>query len=147
MDLKLTQFCVKDETECIIRNVMALEQFLYPESAYICEYFLLMDKLVDTVEDVNLLIDSGVLVNKLGCNDTVTNLISQLCEQIMDDVSCYGGLCDQLNKHYGISFLEPSCGNLLKQVYFKDLWTASSTILGLFVLVFSIIGTIKSLKS
>ncbi|CAL2240900.1 unnamed protein product [Prunus armeniaca] len=104
MDLKLTLFCVKDETECIIRNVMALEQFLYPESAYICEYFLLMDKLVDTVEDVNLLIDSGVLVNKLGCNETVTNPISQLCEQIMDNVSCYGGLCDQLNKHYGISF-------------------------------------------
>lgn len=51
MDMKLTQFWVNDQTECLIRNVMALEQFLYPESAYICEYFLLMDELVDTVED------------------------------------------------------------------------------------------------
>ncbi|VVA41833.1 PREDICTED: UPF0481 [Prunus dulcis] len=146
MDLKLTQFCVKDETECVIRNVMALEQFLYPECASICEYFLLMDKLVDTVEDVNLLIDSGVVVNNLGSNERVTNLINQLCEQIMDDVSCYGDLCDKLNKHYGISFWNRHVA-LLKRVYFKDLWTASSTILGIFVLVFSIFGTIKSLKS
>ncbi|CAL2240903.1 unnamed protein product [Prunus armeniaca] len=145
MDLKLTLFCVKDKTECIVRNVMALEQFLYPDSAYICEYFLFMDKLVDTVEDVNLLIESGILVNKIGCNETVANLINKLCVQIMDDVSCYGGVCGQLNKHYGISFWNRHVA-ILKGVYFKDLWTGSSTILGLFVLVFSIIGTMKSLE-
>ncbi|KAI5344885.1 hypothetical protein L3X38_012762 [Prunus dulcis] len=126
-------------------NVRALEQFLYPDSAYICEYFLFIDKLVDTVEDVNLLIESGVLVNKIGCNETVANLINKLCVQITDDVSCYGGVCGQLNKHYGISFWNRHVA-ILKGVYLKDLWTGSSTILGLFVLVFSIIGTMKSLE-
>ncbi|CAL8121072.1 unnamed protein product [Prunus armeniaca] len=109
---------------------MALEQFLYPDSAYICEYFLFMDKFVDTVEDVNLLIESGILVNKIGCNETVANLINKLCVQIMDDVSCYDGVCGQLNKHYGISFWNRHVA-ILKGVYFKDLWTGSSTILGL----------------
>ncbi|PRQ57290.1 hypothetical protein RchiOBHm_Chr1g0346651 [Rosa chinensis] len=102
---------------------MALEKFLYPESAYICKYFFLMDKLVDNVEDVNLLIETGVIVNKLaGCNELAVNLINTLCLEIMDDSCCYGGVCNQLNKHYGNSFWKRHVA-ILKRVYFKDLWS------------------------
>ncbi|PQM38189.1 hypothetical protein Pyn_36848 [Prunus yedoensis var. nudiflora] len=109
MDLKLTPFCVKDETECVVRNIMALEQFLYPDKPYICNYFLLMDQLVDTVDDVD-----------------------------------FGGW-EQTNMHYE-NFWNRHVATL-KRVYFKDLWTGSSTVLGVVVLVFSVIGTIKSLMS
>ncbi|KAB2626860.1 hypothetical protein D8674_020478 [Pyrus ussuriensis x Pyrus communis] len=145
MNLKLAQFCVKDETEFVIRNIMALEQFLYPDKPYICNYFLLMDQLVDTVEDVDLLVENKVIVNMLGSNKAVAKLVNRLCEQIMEDKSCYADVCKQLNKHYE-NFWNHNVATL-KRVYFKDLWTGSSTILGLFVLVFSIIGSIKSLKS
>ncbi|VVA36741.1 PREDICTED: UPF0481 [Prunus dulcis] len=104
------------------------------------------DLLVDTVEDVNVLIESEVIVNLLCNSDAVAKLINSLCEQIMDSRSCYTDICKQLNKHYEISFCNRNI-SILKQVYFKDLWTGSSTILGLFVLVFSIIRTIKSLMS
>ncbi|XP_070673273.1 UPF0481 protein At3g47200-like isoform X1 [Malus domestica] len=145
MNLKLAQFCVKDETECVIRNIMALEQFLYPDKPYICNYFMLMDQLVDTVEDVDLLVENKVIVNMLGSNEAVAKLVNRLCEQIMEDKSCYADICKQLNRHYE-NFWNRHVATL-KRVYFKDLWTGSSTILGLFVLVFSIIGSIKSLKS
>ncbi|CAL8121157.1 unnamed protein product [Prunus armeniaca] len=145
MDLKLTQFCVKDETECIVRNIMALEQFLYPDKPYICNYFLLMDQLVDTVDDVDLLVENKVILNMLGSNEAVAKLVNRLCEQIMDDKSCYFDICEQLNKHYE-NFWNRNVATL-KRVYFKDLWTGSSTVLGVVVLVFSVIGTIKSLKS
>ncbi|KAB2623771.1 hypothetical protein D8674_042217 [Pyrus ussuriensis x Pyrus communis] len=145
MNLKLAQFCVKDETEFVIRNIMALEQFLYPDKPYICNYFLLMDQIVDTVEDVDLLVENKVIVNMLGSNEAVAKLVNRLCEQIMEDKSCYADVCKQLNKHYE-NFWNRHVATL-KRVYFKDLWTGSSTILGLFVLVFSIIGSIKSLKS
>ncbi|KAI5344899.1 hypothetical protein L3X38_012776 [Prunus dulcis] len=54
------------QVECIIRNVMALEQLMYPKKAYVCSYFLMLDQLVDTVVDVNVLIESEVIVNLLG---------------------------------------------------------------------------------
>ncbi|CAL2240928.1 unnamed protein product [Prunus armeniaca] len=145
MDLKLTQFCVKDETECVIRNIMALEQFLYPNKPYICNYFLLMDQLVDIVEDVDLLVENKVILNMLGSNEAVAKLVNRLCEQIMDDKSCYFDICEQLNKHHE-NFWNLHVATL-KRVYFKDLWTGSSTVVGVFVLLFSIIGTIKSLMS
>ncbi|ONI22372.1 LOW QUALITY PROTEIN: hypothetical protein PRUPE_2G124800 [Prunus persica] len=144
MNLKLTKFWARYEVECVIRNVMALEQFLYPKKAYVCSYFLMLDQLVDTVEDVNALIESEVIVNLLGSSNAVAKLINSLCEQTMDDRSCYEDICKQLNEHYKISFCNRNI-SILKRVYFKDLWTGSSTIVGLFVLFFSIIGTIKSL--
>ncbi|KAI5344894.1 hypothetical protein L3X38_012771 [Prunus dulcis] len=144
MNLKLTKFWARYEVECVIRNVMALEQFLYPKKAYVCSYFLMLDQLVDTVEDVNALIESEVIVNLLGSSNAVAKLINSLCEQIMDGRSCYADICKQLNEHYEISFCNRNI-SILKRVYFKDLWTGSSTIVGLFVLFFSIIGTIKSL--
>ncbi|CAL2278139.1 unnamed protein product [Prunus armeniaca] len=109
-------------------------------------YFLMLDQLVDTVEDVNVLIKSEVIVNLLCSSDAVAKLINSLCGQIMDSRSCYTDICQQLNEHYEISFCNRNI-SILKRVYFKDLWTGSSTILGLFVLVFSIIGTMKSLMS
>ncbi|CAL8121114.1 unnamed protein product [Prunus armeniaca] len=146
MKLKLTQFCVKYDTECVIRNVMALEQILYPREPYICSYFLLMDQLVDTVEDVDLLVEEQIIVNLLGSNKAVMKLVNSLCEQIKEDKSCYSDLCVELNKHYEISKVNRSVA-ILKRVYFKDLWTSSSTVLGVVVLLFSVVGTIKSLMS
>ncbi|CAL9006514.1 unnamed protein product [Prunus brigantina] len=139
MDLKLTPFFVKDETECVVWNIMALEQFLYPDKPYICNYFLLMDQLVD-LDDVDLLVENKVILNMLGSNEAVAKLVNRLCEQIMDDKSCYFDICEQLNKHYE-NFWNRHVATL-KRVYFKDLWMGSSTVLGVVVLVFSVIGTI-----
>ncbi|PRQ57287.1 hypothetical protein RchiOBHm_Chr1g0346611 [Rosa chinensis] len=145
MNLKLTELRVKDDTECIVRNVMALEQFVYPKETYVCNYFLLMDQLVDTVEDVDFLVARKVIVNMLGSNEAAANMINGLCDHIMEESSCYVDICEDLNKHYESSWNRHIA--TLKRVYFKDLWTASSTILGSAVLVFSIIGSIQSFKS
>lgn len=123
---------------------MALEQFVYPDKAYICNYFLLMDKLVDTVEDVDLLVGKKVIVNMLGSNEAVAKIINSLCDHIMVESSCYVDISVNLNKHYE-SFWNRHVATL-KRVYFKDLWTGSSTLLGFVVLVFSIIGSIQSFK-
>ncbi|XP_060674649.1 uncharacterized protein LOC132804380 [Ziziphus jujuba] len=53
--LEVPTFMVEDTTECLIRNVMVLEQCLYPFEAHICNYISLLDKLINTDEDVELL--------------------------------------------------------------------------------------------
>ncbi|KAI5344917.1 hypothetical protein L3X38_012794 [Prunus dulcis] len=145
LNLKLTPFKFKDETEWVVRNIMALEQFLYPNNPYICNYFLLMDQLVDTVDDVDLLVENEVIINMLGSNKAVAKLVNRLCQQINEDKFCYSHIGRQLKDHYDNIWNHNVA--TLKRVYFKDLWTGSSTVLGVFVLLFSIIGTIKSLKS
>ncbi|KAB2595204.1 hypothetical protein D8674_030654 [Pyrus ussuriensis x Pyrus communis] len=145
MDLKITQFCVKYETECIVRNVMALEQFVYPFNTCICNYFLLMDQLVDIMEDVDLLVKNKVIVNLLGSNEAVTKLINGLCVNIMEEQSCrYADICRQLNEHYENRWNRTLA--TMRQVYFRDLWTASSTLVALLILFFTTFGFIKSIR-
>ncbi|KAB1199208.1 hypothetical protein CJ030_MR0G027000 [Morella rubra] len=55
--LELPSLLVADTTECVFRNVMALEQCHYPTEAYICSYILLLDYLINTEKDVDLLVE------------------------------------------------------------------------------------------
>ncbi|XP_060674657.1 UPF0481 protein At3g47200-like [Ziziphus jujuba] len=76
--LEVPTFEVTDFTECLIRNVMALEQCLYPFEAQICNYISLLDQLINTDEDVKLLVKKKVVANWLGSNDAVAHLINTL---------------------------------------------------------------------
>ncbi|KAK9196770.1 hypothetical protein WN943_004901 [Citrus x changshan-huyou] len=50
-----------DMTEPLLRNLMALEQCHYPFQTYICNYIYLMDSLINAEEDVNLLVEAGII--------------------------------------------------------------------------------------
>ncbi|XP_060674659.1 uncharacterized protein LOC132804386 [Ziziphus jujuba] len=140
----LPEFKVEDDTKCVMRNIMALEQCVYPFVTYICNYVSFLDQLINTTEDVELLVEKKVVHNLLGSNVAVADLINKLCDQIVETSFCYGGICQVLNEHY-YNFWNVTKATL-KSVYFKDLWTSSSSIVALFVLLFSVVSVIASIK-
>nr|XP_048335772.1 UPF0481 protein At3g47200-like [Ziziphus jujuba var. spinosa] len=144
LKLEVPEFKVEDDTECVMRNIMALEQCVYPFETYICNYVSFLDQLINTAEDVELLVEKKVVHNLLGSNDAVADLINKLCDQIVETSFCYGGICQVLNEHYD-NFWNVTKATL-KSVYFKDLWTSSSSIVALFVLLFSVVSVIASIK-
>ncbi|PON70891.1 hypothetical protein TorRG33x02_255790 [Trema orientale] len=142
MLLKLPELKLENDTECLLRNVMALEQCLYPEEDYVCGYVALMDQLINTREDVEFLVDKKILTNLLGSNKEAAKLINSLCNQIPRDKSCYAPLYNELNKFYENRWNVTRA--TFKKVYFKDLWTGSSTVVGIFVLLFTVSATLKN---
>ena len=46
---------LRDKTEVVVRNVLALEQTRYEENEYVSDYFLMMSSLIQSIEDVKLL--------------------------------------------------------------------------------------------
>ena len=141
--LKLPLFHIQDDTECIMRNIIALEQCLYPYEAYICNYVFLMSELIDNEEDLDFLVDKKIINNMLSSNREATDLIHNLNNNIMIVKFIYSKECETLNKFCENWYNRAKA--TLKRVYFKDLWTGSSTVVGFFVLIFSISSTIKSL--
>ncbi|XP_057971887.1 UPF0481 protein At3g47200-like [Malania oleifera] len=134
--LKLRRFEVDDTTECLFRNLMALEQCHYPNQVYVCNYVSLMDKLINTGEDVDLLIEKKVIVNYLGSSKAVAQLLNKLCEQIVEPNSCYYDCVQEINKH---------CNNPLNRimatltsVYFRDFWRGTATTVGIIVLCLTV---------
>ncbi|XP_060674658.1 UPF0481 protein At3g47200-like [Ziziphus jujuba] len=144
LKLKVPKLKIEDDTECLTRNIMALEQCLYPCEAHICNYISLLDQLINTAEDVELLVEKDVVQNFLGSNDAVANLFNKICDQIAETSFCYGTLCEDLNDHYNNPWNVAKA--TLKSVYFKDIWTGSSSIVAFFVLVFSIVSVIATIK-
>ncbi|KAF2321232.1 hypothetical protein GH714_035973 [Hevea brasiliensis] len=53
--LKMPILEVDENFETVLKNVMALEQCHYQCESYICNYIFLMDHLINTAEDVDLL--------------------------------------------------------------------------------------------
>jgi hypothetical protein len=97
--LELPAFEVGHETDCVFRNVMALEQCHYPTEAYICNYIMLLDSLINTEKDVDLLVEKKVIVNQLGSHEAVARLVNKLGHQILAEDSCYYELSQNLNGH------------------------------------------------
>ncbi|KAB1225087.1 hypothetical protein CJ030_MR1G005384 [Morella rubra] len=139
--LELPHFVVDDSTETVFRNLMSLEQCHYPLEAYICNYMVLLDALINTEKDVDLLISKKIIVNQLGSTDAVTTMINKLCEEIGEVNSYYYPLSKQLSNHYD-NFWNHAMATLTR-VYFTNIWKGTATVVGLIVLGFTIWGFIK----
>ncbi|KAI4354733.1 hypothetical protein L6164_003579 [Bauhinia variegata] len=135
VDFKLPQLVVCSVTECVVRNIMALEQCYYPNNTFFCNYISVIDNLINTSEDVDLLIDKEVIVHHLGTNEEVATVINGLCKHVVTGTSCYSTHIRDLNAHY----LNPRSHTVARlwTVYFKDYWRGSSTIVGVAVLFFT----------
>ncbi|KAM4081784.1 hypothetical protein ACJW30_11G118500 [Castanea mollissima] len=139
--LKFSSIMIDDGAEGLLRNIMALEQCHYPSEPYICNYMLLLDYLIDTSEDVDLLVKEKIIVNRLGSNEAVANMVNKLCSEIVENNSCYADLAQRLSTHYN------QCCNhnmaSLRSIYFADVWRGTATIVGLIVFGFTFWNTIR----
>nr|POF06614.1 hypothetical protein CFP56_17344 [Quercus suber] len=85
--LELPVFEVGNAAECVFRNIMALEQCHYPKQAFISSYILLLDYLINTEKDVDLLVERKAIVNRLGSDEAVAKLVNKLGHQIVECVN------------------------------------------------------------
>ncbi|WJX35595.1 hypothetical protein P8452_23567 [Trifolium repens] len=80
--LEIPQLKVEDWTEMLFRNMVALEQCHYPYESYITDYVAVLDFLVNTGRDVDILVGKKILVNWLGDSDSVANLFNSLWKNV-----------------------------------------------------------------
>ncbi|XP_030962614.1 UPF0481 protein At3g47200-like [Quercus lobata] len=139
--LKVPVFEVNDETEGIFRNVMALEQCHYPDKAYICNYFVLLDYLINTRDDVELLVEKGIIVNKLGSYKAVATMVNRLCLEITGENHYYIKLVKDINDYYEDSWNRNM--GYLRTVYFRDVWRGTATVVGVIVLFVTFLNFLR----
>ncbi|XP_054781760.1 UPF0481 protein At3g47200-like [Prosopis cineraria] len=134
--LQIPQLKIDNTTECVLRNLIAFEQCHYSDQPYICNYVSLIDSLIHTKDDVELLVEKEVIVHELGSDKEVATLVNSLCKHVVVNKTCYNKITYDLNKHYQNEWYRTMAS--LRLVYFRDAWRASSTLVGIAVLVFTI---------
>ncbi|KAM3714913.1 hypothetical protein ACJW31_01G369200 [Castanea mollissima] len=143
LEIPLLDF--QDNTEAYVRNIMALEQCDFALDRHITDFYLILDGLINTAKDVDLLCDKGIIVNSLGDNNVITSMINKLNRGIFrgDMNTKHYKLCEALNKFY-----EVPCHRwkaLLRHKYFSTPWGTASTIAAVILLVLTLIQTVCSI--
>jgi hypothetical protein len=145
--LEIPCFRVYRDTDSFVRNLVGLEQCHYLSDAYITDYFRVMDFLIDTPKDVDLLVRKGILINWLGDSNAVATLSNNLCKRIFisDTNSNYCRLCNDLNTFY--EDRRQRWKVILRRDYFSNPWRTTTTIVAIILLVLTFTQTICSIIS
>jgi hypothetical protein len=145
--LKIPRLTLYDNIESLFRNLVSLEQCHYQFDHYVTDYIRMLDFLIDTDKDVDLLVRKGILVNTLGNNNAVTTLVNKLGQQLLllEMNSNYFCLCEDLNTFYKVPC--HSWKATLRRDYFSTPWRIASTSAAIILLVLTFIQTICSIIS
>ncbi|MCI01441.1 DUF247 domain protein [Trifolium medium] len=147
--LKIPCFLVHSGTEIQMRNILAFEECHISDkgSAYISQYFNVLDFLIDTEKDVSILVDKKIIVNWMGDANEVATMVNNLCTSILTPPfnSNYLSLCRRLNGFY------ENPRNKYKAIfvheYFNTPWKIASTITAVLLVLFTLIQAVCSIWS
>ncbi|GLT36249.1 hypothetical protein SLA2020_106410 [Shorea laevis] len=80
--LEIPRLTVSDRTESLYRNLVVCEQFDNRYPAFLIDYIVLMDFLINTGKYVELLCEHGNIDNLLGNGETVAAMFNRLGDEI-----------------------------------------------------------------
>ncbi|KAI3897548.1 hypothetical protein MKW92_004914, partial [Papaver armeniacum] len=131
---------IDDFTERGLRNLVASEQFSKC-STHITSYSILMDRLINSAEDVNLLRNQGILTTQLGSDEQVADMFNQrcACAHFIRFSFNYYQLSNQVNKYY--KKRQHRWKATLKREYFNNPWSIISFIAAVLLILLTIIST------
>lgn len=139
--LEIPHFKVDQVTECVLRNLIALEQCHYSDQPFICNYVSLIDSLIHTQEDVELLVDTETIDHELGSHTELATLVNGLCKYVVVTCNYYDKMTKELNEHYNNTWKHYM--GMLRSVYFRDPWRFSSTIVGIAIFLFAAVNFLR----
>ncbi|GLT60252.1 hypothetical protein SLA2020_330250 [Shorea laevis] len=91
---------MEENTDTILRNLIAHEQCCCDCPRYVTDYVTFMNCLINTRKDVELLRRSGALVNGLGDDEVVATIFNRLCHSIeLSEQNLYSELYINVRKH------------------------------------------------
>ncbi|KAI3881045.1 hypothetical protein MKX03_015660 [Papaver bracteatum] len=137
---EIPRLSIGDKTDRWLRNLIAYEQFGYNSSGYVTSYAVLMDCLISSAEDVELLRKKGILITHLGCDEQVASMFNKLCTHVIDYDRRYSQLFNEVDKHY--KKRQHKWKATLKREYFHNPWSTCSFLAAVLLILLTVISTI-----
>ncbi|XP_021737989.1 UPF0481 protein At3g47200-like isoform X2 [Chenopodium quinoa] len=141
--LTISKLKIQDTTESHLRNLVYFEQCHYYRDTYFIDYIVFLDQLIDTVEDVQVLVKNKIISNYLGSDDDVVKLFNNIGKNVL--VLCKNYYCevsDDLNRY--ASTRRHQWMAILRSQYFNQPWTILSVIAAIILFVLTLLQTIAA---
>ncbi|KAJ0835264.1 hypothetical protein HanRHA438_Chr16g0753201 [Helianthus annuus] len=142
---KIPVLNIKNSTPTLLRNLIAYEQ-CYPLSRhYVTSFAFLMDRLIDTKDDVSLLLRSKVIQHHLGASEDVTNLFNNICNGVVLRDFYYTDEWRKLDKYCNQFW--PSILISLRRIYRSTTWKTLTVIAALIIFCLTLVQTIFTVRN
>ncbi|XP_038683242.1 UPF0481 protein At3g47200-like [Tripterygium wilfordii] len=136
---------IHDSTDSLFRNFIAYEQCQQDSAHYITSYCMLMDRLIDTAKDVELLEKKRIIENDLGGGEDVSDVFNNICKQVVLKDFYFAELCDRVNGFCKTPW--HSYKAELKRNYFKNPWSTISFLAAIALIALTALQTVYSVLS
>jgi hypothetical protein len=129
---------VRGNSESLFRNLIAYEQCDRHCMDQFTSYAVLLDCLINSSKDADLLCDEKIVVHAMSTED-VSNLFNGLYNDTLISEFYYGQIARDVNRYYRSQW--PRWRATLMRDYFSSPWTTSSFITAIFILVLTFLQT------
>ncbi|XP_060190521.1 uncharacterized protein LOC132619715 [Lycium barbarum] len=133
-------FTIEDSTDTFMRNLIAYEQHssnIYP---YFSNYAHIMTQLIRSHKDVNLLRQTGIILNDLGDDKEVANIFKKLSNGVTVTDFFYREECSKLIQHCEKPWNQMMAS--LRHNYLQSPWAGASTMAAIILLILTVIQTV-----
>ncbi|KAK0608555.1 hypothetical protein LWI29_032383 [Acer saccharum] len=143
--LEIPKLTIGNMTEQLLRNLHIFEGLHCDHANYMNDYGVILNRLLNTSKDVELLIHIGVIDNRILDSEGVSTLFQQLSKDARVDKEnfYYSGLVKDLKGYYKSPCHKWKAN--LKQNYFNTPWASISIIAAVIILVLAFIQTVCSI--
>ncbi|KAK3005393.1 hypothetical protein RJ639_016926 [Escallonia herrerae] len=142
---EIPKLCIYDSTEPFLRNLIAFEQCSPSIPRHITSYAFLMDTLINTKDDVEVLEKAGVLENHLAASEDATRLFNTICKEVvLGEFTFWKQWCD-VEKYCNSEW--PSHLASPRRDYFSSPWALISVIAALILFALTVLQTVYTVRA
>ena len=136
--LEIPQFVIYEITETLFLNIISFEQ-CYPncEPSFTC-YAMLLDNLINTTKDADILCENKIIKNWLNPEDVVP-FFNKLCNNTSVNKMYYQSLGEKVNEYCNRRW--PRWRAMLVHNYFNTPWAILSTAAAVILLILTFVQT------
>ncbi|XP_028063805.1 uncharacterized protein LOC114267024 [Camellia sinensis] len=139
---KIPTLALDDSVEPFLRNLIAYEQCCPGVPGYFTSYAILMDTLINTPKDVQVLEKAGIIRNYLGASEDASDLFNNLCKGIVLG-EFYFTETTKAAADYSKSCWHDAMAHLRRR-YFASPWTFIAFCVGFITFAISVVKFVRA---
>ncbi|CAL5422729.1 unnamed protein product [Camellia sinensis] len=141
---KIPPLSIYDSTEPLLRNLIAFEQCCPSiERRHITSYAFLMDSLIDSAADVELLEKNNIINNCLGASEDASVLFNNICKDAVLEEFDFEKPRNDAESH--CRRLWPRFITSLKRDYFSNPWSVIAVVAAFILFALAVVQTVYAL--
>ncbi|PWA43102.1 hypothetical protein CTI12_AA538960 [Artemisia annua] len=142
--LRMPVLRINHFTELVLRNLIAYEQSSRDHHSYVTSYAIAMDMLINTKDDVSMLVESAVLINHMGSNEEAANMMNKICKEVAWWHFLYSKEWKILSRYCNGYW--PKKVAWLRRTYFNSPWNIIALVAGVVLFALTVIQTLYAIK-